>query len=321
MTTAPSPSAADTRSDQTRVLIQFVLLALVWGSSFLFMRVAAEGVSAPQIVLARVGFGAIALWVILAVTGQRFPASRAAWGHLAVAGVVFCVVPFLLFAWAAGQIASSLSSIYNATTPLMTMLVALAALPSERLSGTRLAGLFAGFLGVVVVLGPWQGLGGSAFLAQLACLGAATCYGIALVYIRRFVAPLKLGAIPVAATQVTIAAAIMLVLAPAIALDPVDLDWRIVASLVALGVLGTGVAYVWSTNTNFAWGATSASTVTYLIPLVGVTLGVLVLGERISWNEPVGALVVVLGVLLTQGRLDRWLFPSPSYPASREIPR
>ncbi|HEV2526932.1 MAG TPA: DMT family transporter [Thermomicrobiales bacterium] len=320
MTTAASSSASAPGFNQTSVLVQFILLALVWGSSFLFMRVAADGVSAPQIVLARVGFGAVALWVILAVTRQRFPASRAAWGHLAVAGVVFCVVPFLLFAWAAGQIASSLSSIYNATTPLMTTLVALAALPSERLTGPRLAGLFAGFLGVIIVLGPWQGLGGSSLLAQLACLAASACYGVALVYIRRFVAPLKLGAIPVAATQVTIAAAIMLVLAPAIAIEPVDLDWSIVASLLALGVLGTGVAYVWSTNTNFAWGATNASTVTYLIPLVGVTLGVLVLGEHITWNEPVGALVVVIGILLTQGRLDRWL-PSGRMRPAKELSR
>ena len=193
-----------------------------------------------------------------------------------------CVVPFLLFSWAETRISSGLASIYNATTPLMTMLVALAALPSERPTRTRSAGLVVGFAGVVLVLGPWgfDGHGGSGALpGQLACLGATACYGTATVYLRRFVSPRGLPAATVATVQVGLGALVLLVAAPFVAGSPVHLTPRVVASVLALGVLGTGLAYVWLTNIVVGWGATNASTVTYLTPLVGVVLGVVVLGR------------------------------------------
>jgi len=87
------------------------------------------------------------------------------------------------------------------------------------------------------------------------------------------------------------------------ALTPVDLDWTIAGSLLALGVLGTGLAYIWNINVLRAWGPTGTSTVTYVTPVVGVALGVLLLGERFSWHEPLGAALVLLGILLAQGRL------------------
>ena len=121
-------------------------------------------------------------------------------------------------------------------------------------------------------------------------------------YIRRFVSPRGLSAVPVATVQVCLGAAIMLLLAPFTATAPVQLSWNVVLSVAALGVAGTGLAYVWNTDVVAAWGATSASTVTYLTPVVGVTLGIAVLGEAISWNEPVGAMVVIAGIALGQGR-------------------
>ncbi len=95
----------------------------------------------------------------------------------------------------------------------------------------------------------------------------------------------------------------MVVLTPFIALTPVTLDPWIIGSVLLLGCLGTGVAYIWNQNTLRAWGPTRASTVTYITPVVGVALGILILGEHVSWNEPVGAIVVFLGILLAQDRL------------------
>lgn len=103
--------------------------------------------------------------------------------------------------------------------------------------------------------------------------------------------------------NIGIAAVIMLLLTPLIALTPVTLDVWIVLSLVLLGCLGTGVAYIWNQNVLRAWGPTRASTVTYITPVVGVVLGVVILGEHLSWNEPVGAAVVFVGILLAQDRL------------------
>lgn len=287
------------------ILPQFVALALVWGASFLFIRVALEGLSPTQVVLGRLVSGAVTIGVIALATRQRFPRPGPVWGHLAVVAALNCVIPFLLFAWAGQHIASGVASILNATTPLATVLIAAAMLPDERLGAARLGGLLAGFAGVVVVLGPWRGVGESSLLAQLACLGAAACYGLAFTWVRRFVLPRGVEPIAIATAQIGLGAIAMLALAPVIATQPIDLDLRVVGSILGIGVAGTGVAFVWNMNVLAAWGATSASTVTYLVPVIGLTLGVVVLGETFSWNQPTGALVVILGVAIAQGRLRR----------------
>ena len=301
------------------ILVQYLLLALTWGASFLFIKVGLEGVSPGQVVLGRLVAGAAALALISAVTRQRLPGQAVVWAHLAVVSVLLCVVPFLLFAWAEQQVSSGLASILNATTPLMTTLVALGALPQERPTPPRLAGLLTGFCGVVLVLAPWagttvSGTPGSAGagpagsrVGEVACLAATFSYGLAFVYLRRTLAPRRLPAVPVATVQVGLGAAVMLALTPLLAAHPVHLTGRVVASVLTLGVLGTGLAYVWNTNVVAGWGATNASTVTYLTPLVGVVAGAVALGERITWNQPAGALVVVLGIAVSQDRLPALL--------------
>lgn len=293
------------RTARGGILLQFLLLALTWGASFLFVAIALEGLSPAQVVLGRLVTGAVALAVICLIGRHRLPPFGRVWAHLLVVSLLLCVIPFLLFAWAQQDISSGLASIYNATTPLMTMLVSLLALREERPTRDRTTGIAVGFLGVLIVLGPWNGLGGGTALAQLACLGATASYGAAFVYLRRFVSPLGLSAIPVATVQVGLGAVVMLALAPAIAIAPVSLSVPVVLAVLALGALGTGLAYVWNTNIVGAWGATNASTVTYLTPVVGVVLGVIVLSERISWNEPVGAAIVIVGIAITQGRMRR----------------
>lgn len=292
-----------TRTAQGGVLVQFLLLALTWGASFLFVAIALDGLSPAQVVLGRLVTGAVALAAISLIGRHRLPPFGKVWAHLLVVSLLLCVIPFLLFAWAQQDISSGLASIYNATTPLMTMLISLIALREERATRERAVGIAVGFLGVVVVLGPWSGLGTGTALAQLACLGATASYGAAFVYLRRSVSPLGLTAIPVATVQVGLGAVVMLVLTPMIAAVPMSLTTPVVLAVVALGALGTGLAYVWNTNIVGAWGATNASTVTYLTPVVGVALGAIVLAEEISWNEPVGAMVVILGIAITQGRI------------------
>ncbi|WP_104087104.1 DMT family transporter [Arthrobacter sp. GMC3] len=290
-------------------LVQFILLAVIWGASFLFIAVGLQGLSPAQVVLGRLCAGTVALAAISLATRQKLPREPAVWAHLGVVSVLLCVVPFLLFAWAEQDIASGLASIYNATTPLMTTLVALVALPQERPGKLRLFGLLAGFLGVLVVLGPWNGAGGGSLAAQGACLLATACYGLGFVYLRRFISPRGLSSLSVATVQVGLGAVIMLVLAPWIATGPIQLSPQIVASILVLGMVGTGLAYVWNTNLVAAWGAANASAVTYLTPIVGVSLGVLLLAEPVTWNQPVGALIVVAGIAISQGRLDalgRW---------------
>lgn len=292
----------DGGSGSRRVLAQFLALALTWGASFSFVELGLAGLSPVQVVLARLVLGALTLAAVTAITGQPLPREPLVWGHLAVTALLLCVVPFLLFAWAQQSISSGLASIYNATTPLMTTLVALAALPEERPTPARVAGLLTGFAGVLVVLAPWRGVGSGALPAQAACLLATACYGAAFVHLRRTIAPRRLPAVSVATVQVGLGAVVVLALAPLVATSPVTLSPGVVFGMLALGGLGTGLAYVWNTNVVAGWGATNAATVTYLTPVVGVALGALVLGETITWNQPLGAAVVVLGIAVSRHR-------------------
>nr|WP_179492838.1 DMT family transporter [Microbacterium immunditiarum] len=286
------------------VAIQFTLAGLVWGSSFLFMKVALTGLAPAQVAWSRLVLGALALGVFVLARREALPRSIRLYGHMTVLAVSFCVIPFLLFSWAQQYVTSGLASIYNATTPIMTAVMAGLLFRVEKLTLTQISGILAGILGVVVIIAPWQGLDlAQSIVAQFAILGATACYGFSLAYMRRFVSNTGMSALMFSFLNIGIAAAIMVLATPVLVLSPVRLDVWVVGSIVLLGCLGTGVAYIWNQNAVRAWGPTRASTVTYITPLVGVALGVLILGERLSWNEPVGALVVFLGILLAQNRL------------------
>ncbi|MGW6457143.1 DMT family transporter [Streptomyces sp. NPDC055078] len=288
-------------------LFQFLALTLAWGASFLLMSVALRALSPAQVAIGRMLLGAATLAGLMAVTRRPWPREPRILAHLAVAGLLMGIAPFLLYAWAGQYIPSGLSSIYNASVPITTMLIALAALPGERLTRTRSAALVAAALGIVVLAAPWTFTSGDSdghyYLAQLACLGAAACLGSGFVYLRRFVARYDYDSITIAATQVGIGALESLPLIPFIALTPITPDPAAIAAVLALGTIGTGIAYIWNTNVVKAWGATAAAGVTYLMPVVGVALGILVLGETLRWNEPVGAVIVILGVLISHKRL------------------
>jgi drug/metabolite transporter (DMT)-like permease len=287
-----------------KVAVQFVAMGLVWGASFLFMKVALQGVSFGQVAWARLVFGAVTLGIIALVMRAKLPREPIVWVHFAVVAVTYCVIPFLLFAWAEQYVSSSLASIYNAVTPITTAILVTAAFRVEKLNRDQVLGVLVGVVGVVVVVGPWQisALSGSLW-GQLACLGAVTCYGFSFGYIRRFISPREVSATTSAFLNIGLAAIIMLLLTPVIAWHPITFSWPVLLSLVALGALGTGVVYIWNMNVLRAWGPTVTSGVTYVTPVVGVALGILILGERLSWNEPVGALVVIGGILLTQQRV------------------
>ncbi|MDF2443020.1 MAG: hypothetical protein JWR01_1223 [Subtercola sp.] len=309
MTEKPQPatSTAALQTGNSRVLLQFLAMGLVWGASFLFMKVALTGVSFGQVVWARLVLGALALGLIMLAGRYRLPREPVVYLHFLVIGVVGGVVPYLCFAWAEQYVSSSLASIYNATTPIMTALMATLAFRVERLDRNQVLGVALGILGTVVIIGPWAyaALTGD-LLGQFACLLAALCYGFTFGYTRRFLSSRSIQGVPFAFLQVGMGALVIVLLTPAVALSPLTLTLPIVLSLVALGALGTGLVYVWNINVLRSWGPTAASTVTYITPVIGVLLGVLVLGDRFDWNAPVGAVVVLLGILLTQKRVRLW---------------
>ncbi len=293
-------------------LLQFLAMGLVWGASFLFMKVALDGVSYTQIAWSREILGALTLGLVMIVGRHRLPRERVVYAHFIVIAVTNCVIPHLLFAWAEQHISSGLAAIYNSVTPIATAILAAVAFRVERLGRGQLFGVLLGIVGVVVIIAPWQytDLSGDLW-GQLACIAAAVSYGVAIAYMRKFVSHRPISGTTVAFLNIGTAAAIMLLFTPFLALGPVDLTFPVVASLVLLGALGTGLAYIWNIAVLRAWGPTSVSTVTYLLPVVAVVLGFLVLGETLSWHEPVGAALVLVGILYTQQRLRLGRRPAP----------
>ncbi|WP_345154682.1 DMT family transporter [Arthrobacter ginkgonis] len=235
--------------------VRFLALGAAWGTSFLFMRVAVQGLSPGQVVLSRLALGGLVLNLLLVLMRRPWPRQRKLWMHLAVTGIIGCVVPFLLFAWAAGRIPSGLSSVLNAATPLATAAVTLAATRQEKVGLRRILGLCVGALGILLVLSPWRFYagGGVDLWGQLACLVAVLCFGVAFSYTRKYVSPYGADPIAVPATQMLLATAAMLVLAPFVALGEMRLTAPVAASIILLGVVGTGLAYVWNFRIIAEW--------------------------------------------------------------------
>ena len=275
--------------------------AVIWGWSFLFIKVALGGAPPVFVSWGRVVLGAVVLLPLLYAGKERLPPRRL-WGRVAVQGVLMCALPFTLIAAGEQHITSALASVLNAATPLFTAVFS-ALLLGERLRRAQLAGLGLGLAGVAVVAGVGGAdLAASSAAGALAVVGAACSYGVGFPFARRFLgelSPMQLAVAPSLA-----AAAILgvpgLTAAVRDGLEPTPAR---VLCLVLLGVLGTGYAFVLNYRTLRDLGPTSASLVTYLVPLVGVSAGVLVLGEPFSLRLVAGGAVVVLGVALVQGRL------------------
>lgn len=280
-------------------------LALLWGSNFLWIKIAVEGLSPIQVVLARMAIGAAVLVGFARLSGRKLPRGVVIWGHLLVAALVANVIPYFLFAWAEQDIPSNLAGVLNSTTPLFTAIIAYAAGVEARLESRRVTGLLVGFVGALLVLSPWRIVESTGSLTrQLGALTAAASYGVSYAYMRRYLAQRDIEPVVLAAGQMAAATAMLVIAAPFIALTPVDLTLAVVGATLVLGGLGTGAAYVLNYHLIRDEGATTASIVTYLLPVVAVVLGVAVLDEPMTWNLVVGGVLVLFGVALSRRKSD-----------------
>jgi drug/metabolite transporter (DMT)-like permease len=280
---------------------QFIALSAIWGSSFLCIKVLADVWAPVHVALARVVLGALFLVVVLAIRRERLPRDRATWGHVAVVGALMNAFPFTLFAFGEEHVSSVIAGLWNGTTPLMTLVAVLAFLPDERPDRRRIAGLAGGFGGLVVLLGPWQGLGGDELLGHVACALGACCYGLGLTYTRRHLSARPEGGLSLATAQLLCATAMLAVVAPLASAPSFALDGGEISGVLVLGVLGSGLAYVLTHSIIRAAGPTTFSLVTYVIPIFSTLLGVTILSESVTWNQPAGA-AIVLGSMWAASR-------------------
>lgn len=280
--------------------VRLVGLGAGWGTSFLLIKVALEGLPPLGVALARCVAGALTLWAYVLVTRRPVPRAPKVWALLTVVGLVANAIPFALFSWGELHVSSAIAGVYNATTPLFTVLFAVAVLPAERITRARVGGLLLGTLGVVIVLGPWRGTGTNTLLGQLACLGAGASYGVGLVWVRKFVSPLGLDVVVQTAIQLTMAIVLVGVVAPFDAWETAAFSWEVAGAVVALGAFGTGIALIVYNGLIRDVGPTSTSLVTFIVPVVAVALGAVALDEPVTWNLFAGAVVVVAGVRLAR---------------------
>lgn len=281
----------------------YIALGIVWGCSFIFIKLGLEFLTPYGVAFGRCALGAITLLIALKIKGFTLPRDRSTWFHLWVVSLLLNVIPGILFAVAETEVTSILAGIINAVTPLMTMLAIMIAFRDEVLKRNQVIGLIMGFIGVLIVLGAWQGLGNNPWWAVGALLLAVACYGISFPYSRKNVLPRKLQPETMAATQLVTATITLL---PMFIWDGIaENTYPIgpVLAMLALGVFGSGFAYIWNFKIMSAAGSAIASSVTFVTPVVAVLVGIIFLGESITWNEPVGGLVVLFGAATAQGRI------------------
>lgn len=186
--TTAAPTTGRRRGGLLDWRVRFAILSVIWGFSFLLIKVGTEAYAPFQVALGRVLFGALALLTVLLVRREPLPRGLRTWGHLTVAALLLNTAPFSLFAYAELSIPSSLAGICNATSPLWGMALSLVALSEDRPTRRRFAGLGLGFLGVLTVLGAWQGFSGVDAKGTAFALLASLCYPIGWIYVRRTLA-------------------------------------------------------------------------------------------------------------------------------------
>lgn len=287
----------------------FSILALIWGCTFLFIALGLESFTATGIALIRLAFGAVTLLIISLLTRTPF-LPRWTWKYVFFASVMWTSLPWMLFAFAQQYVTSALAGIINGATPLMTLLAIIAFFPEEHPTRQRVIGLGVGFVGILIVIGFWR-IGDTSSLIGIAALVLAISgYGLGFPFVRRYLSGTRDKPAP---HPIALSTGMMIgglaVVAPLALFTGVT--WNglssvtplALAGVAALGILGSGIAYVLNFTVVHRSDATTASTVAYLTPVVAITVGVLLLGEKISWNEPLGGLLVVIGAATAQGLL------------------
>ncbi|WP_229821312.1 MULTISPECIES: DMT family transporter [Streptomyces] len=297
-----APPAAGRRRPTVDWRLRFLFLSLVWGFSFLLIKVGTGGYAPFQVTLGRLAFGTAVLMVALAVKRERLPRGARVWGHLAVAAFLLNALPFSLFAYAELTIPSTLAGICNATSPLWGMALSLVALSEDRPTRVRVAGLGVGFLGVLTVLGAWQGFSGLDASGTALALLASLSYPVGWVYVRRTLVGTGHSHLSLTGGQLLLGTAQLAVVTPLFTTLPTSFPMVPLLAVAALGVLGTGIAMLVQYGLVDQVGPTTAQMVTYFVPVIATAAGVALLGESLTWSTPVGAVIVLAGAALTQAR-------------------
>jgi drug/metabolite transporter (DMT)-like permease len=287
---------------KARDWVTFWTLGLIWGSSFLWIKIALDNVGPFTLVAWRLLIGVAGLAIVVLIRRPAFPRERRVYGMLAILGLVNTALPFVLISWGEQTIDSAVASILNGTVPLFAMVFAHFALQDDRMTRARVVGLILGFLGVIVLmsgdLAPGEIRAGG--MGQLAVLLAAILYAFSSVFARKNLhglPPVMQAFVPLVVADLFIWTGAIAFEAPAL-VPTTGLTWF---ALVWLGLLGSCIAYLLLYTLLHRVGPTRTTMVTYVFPVVGLVLGIVFLQEPVTPSLLIGAAMVVAGILVVNG--------------------
>lgn len=278
----------------------FAGLSLIWGFSFLLIKIGTQGFAPLQISFGRMLFGTLVLGAAVVVKRARLPRRARTWAHLAVAAFFLNALPFTLFAYAELHISSTLAGICNATSPLWGMVIGLVALREDRPTRRSAAGLGIGFAGVLTVLGAWQGFAGQDLTGTALALIASASYAVGWAYVRRFLKGTNDSQLSMVTGQLLLGTAQLALVMPLVSGIPDSLPLGPLAAVFVLGTLSTGLGVLMQHRLVAEVGPTAGQTITYFVPIIATIAGVVILGEALTWTTPVGAAIILAGAALMQ---------------------
>jgi drug/metabolite transporter (DMT)-like permease len=276
-----------------------LLLASLWGPSFLFIKVAVGEIPPLTLVTGRVGIAAILLYIVLRIQGRNLPKFGPIWQHFAVVGFFSNALPFTLFSWGEIHIDSALAAILNGTTPLFTIILAHLFIADDRMTPVKVMGTLLGFGGLALLIAPslFQGVHATTW-GLMAVTVAAASYGVAIVYTRKNLRGLP----PLVGPTAQLVMATVYILPLSLFIErPFNLpvpSWPALGSILSLSMVGTALAFVVYYHSLEKMSATNLSMVTYLVPVIGVILGIVVLNEQPGWNAYAGCALILSGVMV-----------------------
>ena len=290
-------------------LPSWIFLTIVWGMSFYFIKISGSNLSPLQIAFGRVALGALTVLIILLIIKQKLPNTRKAWVRANIAGFLQHTAPFALIAYGETQITSVLAGITNAATPLWTALFSMAFIPKDRISRNEYLGVLTGFVGVLVLIGIWEGNSGeNDLLGILAVVVATACYGGVVIYTRSKVTELGFSPSSFIGAQLSASAIQLLILCLIFTSVPTQISSSTWGAILFLGIFSTGLAFPLVYKIIRDVSSLAAATITYATPIVSTIAGVIFLSEGLHWYQPIGAALILVGVGLVQGIRLNWLW-------------
>jgi drug/metabolite transporter (DMT)-like permease len=282
---------------KTKHWIIFITLGAIWSSSFLWIKIGLQEIGPITLVAFRVSFGFLFGIVVIAMQRVQLPRTLKEWTPLFIVGLTNIAIPFFLISWGEQVIDSGVASILDATVPLFTIVAAHFLLDDDKMTTPKVVGLLVGFAGVVVLMSKDIGTSPSSLLGQAAVILACMFYAGSSIYIRKSTedTPAILRSMgPLLSATAVMWLATFAFESP-VQIPQLPITW---VALLWLGILGSGLAFVMVFYLIHEIGPTRSTMVTYLFPLGGVTLGVLFLNEKLTWQIVTGAVLIILSLIV-----------------------